>query len=104
MTNEMTNQEKLNSYLRKAIADLDRADRRIRELEGREREPVAIVGMSCRYPGGASSPEEFWRLVVSGTDAISAFPEDRGWDIEHLFNPDPDSPGTSYTRHGRLSP
>src|SRR5579862_5466213 len=100
MTNEMTDQEKLNTYLRKAIADLDRADRRIRELAEREREPVAIVGMSCRYPGGASSPEWCWRLVVSGADVISEFPDDRGWDVEHLFYPDPDHPGTSYTRHG----
>ncbi|MGA8363603.1 MAG: SDR family NAD(P)-dependent oxidoreductase, partial [Solirubrobacteraceae bacterium] len=63
-------------------------------------ESIAIVGMSCRYPGGISSPGELWELVATGTDAISEFPEDRGWGVEHLFDPDPDSPGRSYTRHG----
>ncbi|MBI0375127.1 SDR family NAD(P)-dependent oxidoreductase, partial [Streptomyces albiflaviniger] len=63
-------------------------------------EPIAIVSMSCRFPGGVRTPEELWQLLVSGGDALSEFPADRGWDIESLYNPDPDAQGTSYTREG----
>ncbi|MGV4988603.1 type I polyketide synthase, partial [Streptomyces sp. NRAIS4] len=63
-------------------------------------EPIAIVAMSCRLPGGVNSPEDLWRLLASGGDAISGFPTDRGWDVEALYDPEPGTPGRSSTRHG----
>ncbi|WP_430792106.1 type I polyketide synthase, partial [Actinoplanes sp. G11-F43] len=63
-------------------------------------EPIAIVGMACRYPGGVRSPEELWELLSSGGDAISGFPADRGWDTETLFNADPDAEGSTYVTEG----
>ena len=64
------------------------------------REPVAIVGMSCRYPGGVCGPADLWELVIRGEDAVSDFPTDRDWPLERLYDPDPDHPRTCYTRHG----
>ncbi|WP_410596604.1 SDR family NAD(P)-dependent oxidoreductase [Amycolatopsis sp. lyj-23] len=68
--------------------------------DARADEPIAVVGMGCRYPGGAGSPEELWRLVAEGRDATGEFPEDRGWDVDGLFDPDPDKTGKSSTRRG----
>ncbi|MFJ9113881.1 type I polyketide synthase, partial [Streptomyces sp. NPDC102283] len=72
-----------------------------RAVAGRsDTEQIAIVGMACRYPGGVSSPDDLWRLVSDGVDAVGEWPEDRGWDVESLYDPDPGRIGTSYTRNG----
>ncbi|MFC8169756.1 type I polyketide synthase [Streptomyces sp. NPDC057293] len=100
MGNSMGNDDKLRDYLKRATTDLQLTKRRLRELEAQQQEPVAIVSMSCRFPGGVTSPEELWRLVVEERDAITSFPENRGWDIEGIYDPEPATPGRTYSTKG----
>ncbi|MFF2805505.1 SDR family NAD(P)-dependent oxidoreductase, partial [Streptomyces sp. NPDC058051] len=69
-------------------------------VRGSGDDPIAIVGMGCRYPGGVVTPEDLWRVVAGGEDVVGGFPTDRGWDLDGLYHPDPDHRGTTYTRHG----
>ncbi|RPF24839.1 type I polyketide synthase [Streptomyces sp. TLI_185] len=96
--------DKLRSYLRRAVGDAQELRERVRELEESAREPIAVVGVGCRFPGGATSPEGLWSIVADGVDAMSAFPQDRGWDVEAVYDPDPEAHGKTYTRSGGFLP
>ncbi|MDI5974381.1 type I polyketide synthase [Streptomyces sp. SL13] len=99
----MSNEEKLLQYLKRATTELRDANRRVRELEDRANEPVAVVGIGCRYPGGCRSPEELWRFVEAGGDAVTGFPTDRGWDLDRLAEL-PVREGGFYDEAGRFDP
>ncbi|ORV85986.1 polyketide synthase [Mycobacterium interjectum] len=86
--------------LRKALVQVERLKRTNRALLERSSEPIAIVGMSCRFPGGVETPEDLWRMVADGRDVITEFPTDRGWDVAGLFDPDPDARHKTYARTG----
>ncbi|PWW60494.1 polyketide synthase 12 [Actinokineospora spheciospongiae] len=93
----------LADHLAAELLDLAVADRAPRAVAATG-DAVAIVGMSCRFPGGVSSPAQLWDLIAGGVDAIGEFPTDRGWDIDALYDPDPEKAGKTYTRHGGFLP
>jgi acyl transferase domain-containing protein len=96
----MGSEQKLREYLNRVTADLRRTRRRLHKAEARNHEPIAIIAMACRFPGGVSTPEDFWQVLAHGKDVITPFPNDRGWAVDDLYDPDPDHPGKSYTREG----
>ncbi|UQA97429.1 SDR family NAD(P)-dependent oxidoreductase [Streptomyces halobius] len=96
----MSNEERLRQYLKKVTTELQHARRRVGELESARSEPVAVVGMACRFPGGIATPEDYWAALRRGADLVSGLPGDRGWDLAGLHDPDPDALGKSLTDQG----
>ncbi|HET8659293.1 MAG TPA: beta-ketoacyl synthase N-terminal-like domain-containing protein, partial [Micromonosporaceae bacterium] len=94
------NEEKLLDYLKRVTTDLRQTQRRLTDAESARHEPIAIVGMGCRFPGGVGSAADLWELVANGVDAITGFPTDRNWELDALFDPDPGRPGTCAARGG----
>ncbi|WP_455754594.1 SDR family NAD(P)-dependent oxidoreductase [Streptomyces mutabilis] len=95
-----TPSEKVVEALRASLKETERLRRQNRELAAAASEPIAVVAMSCRYPGGVNSPEDLWDLVSSGTDAVSGFPTDRGWDLDALRDAGVDARGHSVSQQG----
>ena len=83
----MADDAKLLDYLKRVTAELYQAREKLRELEGVSREPIAVVGMGCRFPGGVRSPQDLWHLVESGSETVAGFPADRGWEAADLYDP-----------------
>ncbi|MFE0420478.1 type I polyketide synthase [Streptomyces tendae] len=92
--------EQIVEALRKSMLDNERLRRQNAELEAAAGEPIAIVGMACRFPGGVTSPDELWQVVADGVDTVSGFPTDRGWDIDGVYDPEPGKPGRTVSREG----
>src|SRR5690349_7809198 len=80
----MAEHDKLRSYLKRVIADLQKTRQQLREARSADHEPIAVVAMACRYPGGVRSPEDLWNVVREGRDVLAGFPDDRGWDTQAL--------------------
>ncbi len=91
----MVAEQELLGYLKRVTAELHETRKRLEKAEAVTDEPIAIVAMGCRFPGAVTSPEDLWRLVTGGHDAVSAFPTDRGWDIENIYDPEGIRSGTS---------
>ncbi|MFI5838069.1 type I polyketide synthase, partial [Micromonospora sp. NPDC051300] len=96
----MANEAKLREYLKRVTADLHETSERLRAADAKDHEPIAVIGMSCHYPGGVRSPEQLWELVATGGDGVTGFPTDRGWDTERAYDPTGERRGSTYAREG----
>lgn len=85
--------------LKNALLALKKLQHKLDAVERSKNEPIAVIGMGCRFPGAADNPEAFWRLLRDGVDAIREIPADR-WDVDAFYDPNPDTPGKMYTRYG----
>ncbi|MEU3458267.1 beta-ketoacyl synthase N-terminal-like domain-containing protein, partial [Micromonospora sp. NPDC006766] len=95
-----TSVDQIVEALRRSMRDNERLRAENHRLTAAGAEPIAIVGMACRFPGGMTSPEELWEAVLGGRDGIGEWPADRGWDTENIYDPEPGKPGRCVTRHG----
>lgn len=95
----MEQNEQSLSNVKRALHALQVMQEKLATLEYSQREPIAIVGMGCRFPGGVRTPEDYWELLSQGKDAIGEIPRDR-WDIDRFYDADPEAPGKMYVRHG----
>lgn len=87
------------SPTKRALLALEQMQAKLEALENRQHEPIAIIGMGCRFPGGVENPDEFWQLLEGGIDAIAPVPQDR-WNPDEYYHPDPDTPGKICTKYG----
>ncbi|MEV7107937.1 type I polyketide synthase [Streptomyces atroolivaceus] len=93
-------EDRLVGALRASLKETDRLREQNKRLMDAGREPIAIIGMACRFPGGVATPEDLWRMLAAGEDGIGEFPTDRGWDLERLYDPTGERPGATYVREG----
>ncbi|MFI7430833.1 HAD-IIIC family phosphatase [Micromonospora sp. NPDC049836] len=100
----MSTEAELVAYLKRVAGELHVARNSLDTLQRQRDEPIAIVGMSCRLPGGAASPDQLWEVVAGAADVIGDFPADRGWDVDALYHPTPGQPWRTYTRSGGFLP
>lgn len=99
MHNEINSPPDYQKLLTDSFSAVKRLNARVQQLEAEKHEPIAIIGIGCRFPGGINSPDDFWRLLANGEDAITEIPSDR-WHKDHYYDPNPDAPGKMYTWEG----